>query len=551
MPQYTALTIGPIYKTIQMARSTKAVWAASYMFSYLMRKIIDKGIQQGVLIEDNILLPRFENAALNDDYKLGVGLFPDRLIYKGKVNNFKQVIDEVIEEFARDVYEKDFKNGSYVTEKEIKDLFNGYFRIIPLTVQMNTQADVILKIYEYLDAAELSQKINPHAESEKYLIEFLEKYRPNYNFLHRTEFGDRQFKSTAEIATAEFAGTSFYEKAREYIRRDKESDQSEYYQKIRNGAGRRFRNYQKYMAIVQADGDNFGQFIKQLYQQPNSETLVRRFSMNLWHFSKEAVELINRYNGTPIYAGGDDLLFFCPVAHTRLDENGKALIEKTLFDLIDEIDGLFDSWFTRDSDFQGVLEGMSIRPTMSYGVSISYYKFPLNEARELTVQQLFYQAKGTCHKNAVSYAVLKHSGQYYGATFHKDRKSYKTFKKMLKSHGVDGNFIHSVAQKLEPLSSVIFEIGKVADTGQSDKMFDHFFENNFDEGVHTRKKPDGTRELIPFLKDAKQLFKDIYAEAPVWDAGPHRTPRQQHEANMRQIYAALRFLEFINNTQER
>ena len=533
-----------------MARSTKAVWAASYMFSYLMRKIIDKGLQKGMLIEDNILLPRFEDVALKDDYKMGVGLFPDRLIYKGKVNDFQLVIDEVIEEFARNVYD-DLNHDNHVMGNEIDNLFKSYFRIAQLSVQLDDQADVILELYKYLDATELTQKINPYAENEKFLIEFIEMFEPNYNFLHRMEFGGRRFKSTAEIATAEFAGTPFYEEARGCIRRDIESGQDEYYRVIKRGADKRFRNYHKYMAIVQADGDNFGKFIKQLYQQPDNEALLRKFSMNLWHFSKEAVEIINNYNGTPIYAGGDDLLFFCPVAHTRLDENGKVLIEKTLFDLIDEIDRLFDRWFTRDGDFEKVLGNLSIRPTMSYGVSISYYKFPLNEARELTVQQLFDQAKRNRHKNAVSFAVLKHSGQYFGTTFHKGSNAYKIFNQILKSHGVDGNFIRSVAQKLEPLSAVIYEIGKVTETEQRNTMFDHFFENNFDESVHTRKKPDGTRELIPFLEHVKQLFKDVYAETPVWDVSSPRSSPQPHEANMKQIYAALRFLEFINNTQER
>ncbi len=566
---YTALTIGPIYRTLQMTRSTKAVWAASYMFSYLMRKIIDIGIELGNINRDNILLPQFKNDALNDNYNLGVGLFPDRLIYKGQINDFQKIIEQVIEEFAEKVFEEDIKKAQCsITEENLTNFFKKYFHIHVLEIDLDAKDNVILKIYEYLDTAELANKVNPLAEEEKCLIEFLEKYQPNYNFLHRLEFGNRQFKSTAEIATAEFSDKKFYDEASKLIKRDKENDQEEYYNEIKKGAGERFRNYQKYMAIIQADGDNFGSFIKQLYTQPNSEDLIKKFSNNLWHFGEEAVQLINKFQGTPIYAGGDDLLFFIPVAHTRLNnkkdddtetteesrsinQKPKVKIDKTFFDLINEIDALFHKWFTNHEDFKEIIKGMSIKPTMSYGVSISYYKFPLNEARELGVDQLFYTAKKTCRKNAVSYAVLKHSGQYYGTTFHKDKDSYKTFDKMIKEHGVDGDFIHSIAQKLEPQSTVIFEIGKTCNKKDRDKMFDQFFENNFDESIHTIKKQDGDKKLIPFLDVTKKLFMDVYTENPVFDAGDDDNALERHKANLKKLYAALRFLEFINNQQER
>ncbi|MDR2511860.1 MAG: hypothetical protein LBC89_05325, partial [Bacteroidales bacterium] len=36
MNTYTAISIGPIYKTLTMARKPLEIWAASYLFSYLM-----------------------------------------------------------------------------------------------------------------------------------------------------------------------------------------------------------------------------------------------------------------------------------------------------------------------------------------------------------------------------------------------------------------------------------------------------------------------------------------------------------------------------------
>ena len=40
MNNYLAITIGPIYKTIQQARSTREIWAASFVFSLMMKEIL-------------------------------------------------------------------------------------------------------------------------------------------------------------------------------------------------------------------------------------------------------------------------------------------------------------------------------------------------------------------------------------------------------------------------------------------------------------------------------------------------------------------------------
>lgn len=39
--KYIAITLGPITRTIEMAESTKELWAASYFFSYLAKKIVE------------------------------------------------------------------------------------------------------------------------------------------------------------------------------------------------------------------------------------------------------------------------------------------------------------------------------------------------------------------------------------------------------------------------------------------------------------------------------------------------------------------------------
>jgi len=565
------------------------------MFSYLMRKIIEKGINKGNIKNKNIILPYYEDNVLNGTTKLGVGLFPDRLLYKGEITELQKVIDEVINEFAgnicKDLKNNQSKNKSTVcnesnncivkdkkgNEKEcnLTNFFKTYLHIIPLEADYEKDENIIFKLNALLDTAELKQKaLLDLGECEKCLIDFLEKYEPKYNFLHIDEFTDkkghfRKFKSTAEIATAEFQDEKFYETASKELKRDlifKDENgnivdqQKIFYDEIKKAADKLFYNFHKYMIIVQADGDNIGEFIKQIYCEKNisRKAYVEQFSENLWKFSREAVDLINDYKGSPVYAGGDDLLFFAPVAHTKLIGEGeiqKAVIDYTLFKLIDKIDKRFDRWFTEFNengvDFKTLIEKLDKKPTMSYGVSIAYYKFPLNEAFEQAIEELFYKAKKTCKKNAVSFSVLKHSGQFFGTIFNKSSKSYETFTKMLSEDVKDGEFIHSVAQKLGDQEAVLYAIGMECEEEKRNLMFDNFFDNNFDESVHRRKKADGTTELIPFLQSVKQLLKDVYTENPIWKSDEEKDRKLSNKKNLEKLYAAQRFMEFINNKIDR
>ncbi|NFP65947.1 type III-B CRISPR-associated protein Cas10/Cmr2, partial [Clostridium botulinum] len=53
---YIGVTIGPIYKTIQLAKHTGELWASSYMFSYIMKNIIKEILKE---FEDKNIKNRF------------------------------------------------------------------------------------------------------------------------------------------------------------------------------------------------------------------------------------------------------------------------------------------------------------------------------------------------------------------------------------------------------------------------------------------------------------------------------------------------------------
>ncbi|MBI1938216.1 MAG: type III-B CRISPR-associated protein Cas10/Cmr2 [Ignavibacteriales bacterium] len=544
---YTALTIGPIHKTLQSVKSTKAIWSASYMFSFLMIEMIKKIKAQNAELE--FIVPHTGKVNINGKTqnplveKYETGLFPDRIILKGKIE-LQGIIDNVVNDFVAKAA-NDMKRHN---KQSVIEYINSYLNIYHLNIELGDEKNVILEINNLLDSMELQQRVIEDAKND-FLVEFFERISP-YNFLIKSEFAERPFSSTIEIATAEFNKNEEYQKAQVILKdKDDEESQTKFMREIKAIVKDQFRNYQKYIAVVQADGDNIGAFIKSLYTLPNKEELIKRFSENLLSFAIEAVGLIKTYKGTPIYAGGDDLLYFMPVASTVSDGN-HVIVSKTLFSLISEIDNLFDVYFTNYNkdgvDFESIIKNAGKKPSMSYGVSISYYKYPLNQALEQGAKQLFGRAKAG-NKDAVSFTILKHSGHYFGTTFHKDSAAYATFTDLVTTKFEKEEFIKSIIRKLDPQKAVLLAIGEELNDEKRIEMIKNFFRNNFNESIH--KDKNDLEKLVPFLEITKQLVKDVYSEQII--KGSKEEKEKLNDENVMKIYSALRFIEFIHNKEER
>jgi len=75
--KYIALTIGPIYKTLQDAKKPKELWSGSYLFSYLMKKIVE------AFRDREFVTPYIKDESIfADDSE--VGLFHDRFIFRAE-----------------------------------------------------------------------------------------------------------------------------------------------------------------------------------------------------------------------------------------------------------------------------------------------------------------------------------------------------------------------------------------------------------------------------------------------------------------------------------
>ena len=500
---YIGITIGPISKAFANVRRTRELWAASFVFSHLMREIILKiGIDgynddafnmdestTKMLIErrkDDFIVPNIENERLWEK-KTGIGFFPDRIIFKSKLGDFEKVqnaVNQALEELAKEF--KDCKREDSIFA--IKNFFKVFF----IEIEIEKTDNPIKALAHHLDVLELQD--NPVSNKhEKLIFDFFE--RVNQNGFAEKHLQNKRFKSLVEISTEGLSKLPNLPKIIEKgDRKNDEKLEFSFIEELRKIAGKQFKTYHKYIAIVKVDGDSFGTYLKGL----NHEKL-KEFHQKISSWGFETKDIIQKFGGVPIYIGGDDILFFAPVCNELQSSN--------ILSLCNEINALFENKLGKEV-------------TLSFGISISYYKFPLYEALEAS-EELLSMAKAKVGKNSIAIRVLKHSGNYFESVFPTSKPLYKdNFMSLMAALEEDNLLLSSVAFKLFSHKSVLDSIAK------DGVRFSNFIDNYFNESVHNEKGK------VSFLNQIKAIIPLIYAE-------------NDAETARKEVYSILRIAKFI------
>ena len=559
--KYIGLTIGPIFETISQVKATRELWAASYAFSHLMEKIAQGLQQEGA----NLKMP-----FVAEKSPKGAGLYPDRLIYPENgvdIGTGKQVAREVLDGFAVRVHlgyeevNKFNKLGGALPELEsIKKQFKKYFRTY--LIESNVDAGKNLRrLSDHLDTIEQYPQFDaqPH---RNYFVELLGHLKENKKMADRVltvlfSEEDLIIPSMGEIATAglpgllDDKGKKDYEDVLEKWKREEESTEpdDDLMQRLKGEKtiAESFRSYHKYVAVVQADGDNIGATIGSLEWIDGG---LEAFSKGLFEIGEESVRIIKEYGGMPVYAGGDDLLFFAPVCHPG-QEKGTFL---SVFHLIAKLEKkfrkkfttLFDEW---EEQFKGFKRPENT-PTLSFGVSINYYKFPMAEAIERSYELMTYNAKKQPGKNSVAVELLLASGTGIGKTFSLKRKisatsgrpvatTFSVFSNLMSENvAKEGDYLSSVTYLMER-NKPLFRLMK-----GSRARVDNFFENSLDEQDH-----EGAEK---YFEKIKKLIRVAYQRPIINEAFKEvKTPEQLEKAKLanqqaiNDIYGVLRLIQFL------
>lgn len=480
--KYTGINIGPVVSTLGLAKRPRELWSASYLFSHLMKCIIE-----GIPDKCKIISPSAE--ILKE--KTNVGLYPDRVFVEGEIS--ADVTKKALDRFLNDIG----LEGS------------RYFNLMTAECEAKQSSEAIVLLNKTMDMMELDNT----AITEKERNAILELIQKKYGSpLFRVAFNSNDYKDLAEslgeIAAKPQKDTENWNKFKNLL--DDENFIADPYPEAFGKKG--YKSYEKYICIVQADGDNMGK----TFSHPElGDKDLNEISKKLLQFGQKACALIKQYGGMPVYAGGDDLLFIAPVVGNG---NGKFcsifhLIEKIDNECFNEVCDEVKKLNLRYKDKDEVEK--QIIPSMSYGISITYYKYPLYEALEQARNLLFEKAKKVTGKNAIAWRIQKHSGSDFemaiSRNIEKFNSQFRTLidktedEKTVKTE--DEMTVSAVAHKIRENGKLVEIVLESGDQVRLQSMFKYIFE--CDNSAYF----NAVMEIMPTIYGyCKQVFAEISKE---------------------------------------
>lgn len=509
MSHYVAINIGPIGLTLSLARKPREFWQASYLFSHLMKRLLegfcqDQDKDKNKDIRPTILSPKVEEEDPNVSYKTKAGIYPDRAFFK-----LEQPIDDEwikkLVEIGLDRFAKDIRFGEDV--EYTKNIVRDYFNVMTASCESASDCEAIKQLNEWLNYLELSAHA-PQPGTVDEISQLLQKEFDSPLFL--LAFGERRFKVETLEEIAEYECRKF-------------------------GVPR--KTYHNYICIVQADGDNMGKVVTHL---PDGK--LADVSNELTAFGKTACATIAEYGGMPIYAGGDDLLFIAPVW------GGKEK-PQSVFDLIETLDTSYTGTVGKIvENIQKEIglnddDGHLITTSMSFGLSITYVKYPLYEAWQYASSQLFGKAKQNWgQKHAIAWKLQKHSGSGFAGDFSYEHTAlYQAFKTLIDIPAPE-NMVSAVAHKLRGNQDLL-SLFQDKSGEEYNSRLNAFFKKIVDE-------EGKNNAALCYFEQVKTLLKELKTVLP-----EKKTALAKNETITDRMvgtaYSMLRTAKFFNGEEEK
>lgn len=457
---YTAITIGPIYSTMQLTTSPAGLWGASYLFSYIAKQLIQCLVSgKSAISPECFIAPYFEldkehNVILSDKDDVcekmrsyGVGLFHDRIIFCSQENeNSLALVRDAREQVIQALAEK----LNQELGRSCDEWLHQYLRIYAVEMPVPENQSPLIYLGQYLSAMELEPQFSSCEKTNRLLALFenADRYRFK-NLVLKESFLCRELDGDWMLFQP---GTGNIKNLKDIASQsDKPAQQK----------------YQQYYAVLKSDGDSMGKILESL----STDEEVRQYSRKCLSFCAEAADIIQAFGGMPIYAGGDDLLALVPVV-------GKGTA--SIFALVEELRTAFNLCFKLK---QNTPDG---NPTISFGVAVQFYKSPLYEALE-RANDMLRKAKSSDGKNACFLNLQKHSGQSIlifeqqmdktvpNLFAHLETLFQKTRQKSAKENLT---FLSSAGYQVEAFGPLFYEA--IRNKDHRSKMLKNLFDNLFD-----------------------------------------------------------------------
>lgn len=498
MFHYIALNIGPIYQTLSMGRKPRELWQASYLFSHLMKCLL-KAFQNNKnleIISPNVMDSNPMQTKQEESYRQKAGIYPDRAFLKVKSSAeiSQKEIDLLLQagltQFTTDL---ELENAEHI----VRD----YFNVMTASCRCETDREAVNQLNQWLNYLELSTHA-PQPGTVEVISQMLQKTWGSPLF--KLAFGKKHFDVETLEEIAKYEKTYLHDTVS--------------------------KTYHNYICIVQADGDGMGRVVTHL---PDGK--LSGISSQLALFSQQSCQLIGKFGGMPIYAGGDDLLFIAPVWGMM---KGKR---QHIFQLLDNLDVAYTNTVGEAVKEQKLHDqNGNIETSITFGLSITYVKFPLYEAWKYASNQLFGKAKKNWKKkHAIAWRLQKHSGSTFEASLTRlDTDLYEAFKALLEIPAKE-LIVSAVAHKLRSAEGMLDLMRK------SDVDLDIRLEAFFTKVIDIEDKSQTDQE---YLEKVKQLLKTLFIAVPkMQKLEPDKIT--SHIVSM--AYSMLRTAKFINGEEEK
>lgn len=540
MNTYTAITIGPIVKTFGKARKVKTYWSASYMFSWIMRELLKELTEKGYKVISPYYVSNLEDQSLLSQ----VGLFPDRAIIAREVEELEEIKADLEKIKAKVIGALAEKIGGNSIE-DVKRYLGSYIYIYDFSLACTGETEFVKDLNARLDALELRQRAATEADTLfKKILAKNNGFINDYLDVQKKEGGSEKvpFETTSRIAVS---GWLTDEEIEKYTIKGSEDPEGEKevaidYSRLSVEKQAEYRNCYKYLAVVKADGDSFGKFLSKLTAEQ-----MEQFSKYFFKFSQEVAEELKDLKAVPVYIGGDDLFFFAPILATD---------RKQIFELIEVVEQQFKDFRDKlakkyEGLFKELEKGEAQPLTMSYGVSIFYYKSPMAEAIEVADKLLFKVAKEerkyrSANKDRVAVSIHKHSGRKieftlpckYSTKGEEEQRLYREATELIKKYSADQDamldgLIHWFDEMFDVVITPILNSEK--DEAKRERRLLALCENFFDEDIH---KEEDKRDFLVKIFEFIALLADKHY--------PAKEIKQL-------IYGLLRYYQFITDKEER
>lgn len=491
------ITIGPILETILHTKRTRETWFASYLFSWYMELFVKNLLNEGYVLQ----VPAIEE---NKESKTETGLYHDRIIFEHKskepdeaMSSLQAMNDKIIDHFVQLMMTAIDPNTELINKgenlkKEVIRQFRDWFQVKWFAMSGSLQFTDIKNILDQAEQSRIyhfTEVVKPcdRCKSLPAIICIRDERENRLNgAVHLCAVCALKNKAVDLIAVKEKVGRSdwYYPNTLLIAANEKYKDilSNAGLDKDDNIAVREYldkdspqKKYLHYYSILTMDGDNFSKVFESF---KDNGSMTKAVSKRLFDFAKEISEVITRYGGKVIYAGGDDLLAILP---TR---NGDDHILK----LIRDIQGKFNEHFIKE---------IATCPEIgiSMGISVQHYKYPLKDALN-AAYSLLNEAKACPNKKQANIVIRKHSGASFKLRLPMDDSDYLVSSAKLLSDSIKENFApHSVYYKLDELCELIIHIPSASRLKQ-------FFANQFNETIHASYE-------VAF-KDIQALLRGIF-----------------------------------------